>query len=163
MCIRDREHPVATHFEHRHQRMLHQRAAGRSFQVRQLLLIERVRGMIRRYDVYASVRDSAAQRIAVGLAFDSRIPLDKIPHAGVVGVTEPQVMHAHLVRNPFTGEPVSYTHLDVYKRQQKYPRDAEIRIFVRLQSFSVPSPYFFRADSTSSIRPYFCASGAVIQ
>lgn len=60
--------------------------------------------MIRRYDVYASVRDSAAQRIAVGLAFDSRIPLDKIPHAGVVGVTEPQVMHAHLVRNPFTGE-----------------------------------------------------------
>ncbi len=76
--MRQRHLAALVQFEHRGQRMLHQRASGGAFEVGTRFFLERVRRMIGGYHVHRPLPDAVEQRLPVGLGFDRRIPLDLI-------------------------------------------------------------------------------------
>ena len=87
---------IASHFEHSHERELHEWHSRSRFQAISRLLAEQVRSVVGSHHVEASAAQSFTQGITVGECLYGRVALYAVAKAGIVAVVEPQVMHAHL-------------------------------------------------------------------
>ena len=87
---------IASHFEHSHERELHERHSRCSFQAVSLLLAEQVRSVVGSHHVEATVAQSLTQSLTVGKRLYGRVALYAVAKAGIVAVVEPQMVHAHL-------------------------------------------------------------------
>ena len=81
--------------------MLHERQSGGRLEVRVVLLVRCVRGMVGRDDVDAPIVERSEQRLAILGPLDCRIALDARAEFIVARLVEPQVMHTHLGRDAF--------------------------------------------------------------
>ena len=90
--------------EHYRERVLDQRSAGGSIQIGALFLLPQMGRVIRCDHVHQAIGDTLSQGLTVFGALYRRVPFDPIPFGRVIGVAEPQVVYAHLVRNLLFGE-----------------------------------------------------------
>ena len=90
----ERERSLAGEFHEDEQRMLDQRQARRSLEVGLRFLVPGVRSVVGRDDVDDARGHGGADGVTVSGGLDGRVALDLVAEAGVVGVREPQVVHA---------------------------------------------------------------------
>ncbi len=90
----ERERSLAGEFDEDEQRMLDERQAGRGLEVGLRFLVPGVRGVVGRDDVDDARGHGGAHGVTVGGGLDGGVALDLVAEAGVVGVGEPEVVHA---------------------------------------------------------------------
>ena len=115
-----REDPLLHQFQHRHERMLDQRTAGRTGCVGPCLLLERVGRVIRGDHIDAIIVHGLSDGRAILVRLHRRVPLDQCPFFRIVRIGEPEVVHAGFGRDPLV---LQRPRLE----QSRFPRRADVK------------------------------------